>query len=221
MARAAAAQSWQPVTPVGPAGVELRTPDGPARGMLAIGHGAGGGCEAGDVQALARAAVADGWQVVLVTQPWRLAGRRVATPPARLDAAWTAVLAEPRLRQSLDRAGGRLVVAGRSAGARVACRTAAVTGARAVCCLAFPLHPPGRPDRSRLAELLLPARAGLPVLVLQGERDPFGGPAELTAALAAAGTPPQVHLEGVPGDHGLKADPAGLAVLATGWLARL
>jgi uncharacterized protein len=130
-----------------------------------LGHGAGGGTDAPDLQAAAAAGVALGLSVALVEQPWRVAGRRVAEAPARLDAAWTAVLAQ------LPRPPGPLVVGGRSAGARVACRTAALAGADAVLALAFPLVAPS--GRSRAAELALPA---VPRLVVQGSRDAFGVP---------------------------------------------
>ena len=137
-------------------------------GRLVLGHGAGGGIDAPDLLAVRDAALALGLQVVRVEQPWRVRGRRVAESPARLDVAWCAVLA------ALGRDGDRpLVVGGRSAGARVACRTAAATGADGVLALAFPLHPPGRPERSRLDELALP---GVPRLVVQGGRDAFGVP---------------------------------------------
>jgi predicted alpha/beta-hydrolase family hydrolase len=108
-------------------------------------------------------------RVALVEQPWRVKGKKVAEAPARLDQAWVDVLAELT--------GTPLVVGGRSAGARVACRTADEVGADAVLCLAFPLHPPGRPERSRLPEL---AAVGVPVLVVQGDRDAFGVPAGAT-----------------------------------------
>ncbi len=133
-----------------------------------LGHGAGGGIEAPDLLAARDAATGLGLQVVRVEQPWRLAGRRVAEAPARLDAAWSAVVA------ALPPATGPLLLGGRSAGARVACRTATALGAEAVLALAFPLRPPGRPDRDRGDELRLPQG---PRLVVQGERDAFGQPA--------------------------------------------
>ena len=152
-------------TPAGEARVEIRSATSP-RLTLVLGHGAGGGIGARDLEALAEALPARGITVVRVEQPWHVAGRRVAAPPPTLDVAWSAVLAE------LDIA-GRLVVGGRSAGARVACRTAAAVGAVGALALAFPLHPPGRPETSRLPELI---GAGVPTLVVQGERDAFGGP---------------------------------------------
>lgn len=138
----------------------------PGAGLLVLGHGAGGGIEAPDLLAARAAGLAVGLQVIRVEQPWRVRGRRVAEAPVRLDAAWLSVLA------GLNRT-GPLVVGGRSSGARVACRTATAVGATAVLALAFPLHPPSGPGRSRLAELLLPA---VPRLVVQGERDVFGRP---------------------------------------------
>ena len=150
-------------TPVGTA----RTLSEGATGgpVLVLGHGAGGGIDAPDLLAARDAGLAAGLRVVRVEQPWRVRGRRVAEAPARLDAAWTAVLA------GLE---GPYVLGGRSAGARVACRAADACGALGVLALAFPLHPPGRPDRSRLPELLAPAA---PRLVVQGSRDAFGVPA--------------------------------------------
>jgi predicted alpha/beta-hydrolase family hydrolase len=155
--------------------------------LLVLGHGAGGGIEALDLLAARDAALDVGWRVARVEQPWRVRGRKVAEAPPRLDLAWLDVL--KTLEASL------LVVGGRSAGARVACRTAQATAADAVLCLAFPLHPPGRPERSRLPEL---KGAGVPVLVVQGDRDAFG-------------VPDGAHL--IPGaDHGFKVskghDPA-------------
>ncbi|MCM1944386.1 hydrolase [Streptomyces sp. G2] len=140
-----------------------------ARRVLALGHGAGGGIEARDLAALAAALPARGVTVALVEQPWRVAGKKVAPAPKTLDTGWRGLwpaLAEPGLP---------VVAGGRSAGARVACRTGAELGAAAVLALSFPLHPPGRPESSRAAELL---GAGLPTLVVQGGNDPFGKPAE-------------------------------------------
>jgi uncharacterized protein len=153
-------------TPIGPARAVLE--GRPGSGRLVLGHGAGGGIDAPDLLAARDAALAAGLQVVRVEQPWRVAGRRVAEAPPRLDTAWRAVVA------ALPSDDGPLLLGGRSAGARVACRTAAALGARGVLALAFPLRPPGRPDRDRMGELLLPS---CPRLVVQGERDAFGVPA--------------------------------------------
>ncbi|MDN0195647.1 alpha/beta family hydrolase [Streptomyces sp. S.PNR 29] len=155
--------------------------------VLAASHGAGGGIEARDLKALAAVLPAHGVTVALVEQPWRVAGKKVAPAPKTLDAGWRGVwpaLAEPGLP---------VISGGRSAGARVACRTAAELGARAVLALSFPLHPPGKPEKSRATELL---GAGVPTLVVQGGNDPFGKPEEF---------PDGDHeLVEVPyGDHGL------------------
>ncbi|WP_042425215.1 alpha/beta hydrolase family protein [Streptacidiphilus anmyonensis] len=143
-----------------------RAPDG----VLLLGHGAGGGIEAPDLQAIA--AEVDSVAVVLVEQPWRVAGKRLAPAPKTLDAGWLPVVAHVRAEVGES---APLFVGGRSAGARVACRTGAPTGASGVVALAFPLHPPGKPERSRAEELLT---TGLPTLVVQAARDPFGAPSE-------------------------------------------
>ncbi|MFH9737169.1 alpha/beta family hydrolase [Streptomyces roseolus] len=150
----------------------------PARGArrvlaLALGHGAGGGIEARDLAALAAALPARGVTVALVEQPWRVAGKKVAPAPKTLDTGWRG------LWPALAKPGLPVVAGGRSAGARVACRTGAELGAAAVLALSFPLHPPGRPERSRADELLA---TGLPTLVVQGGNDPFGKPAEFPPA---------------------------------------
>ena len=161
-------------TPRGPARATVTSAGRSPRAVVVLGHGAGGGIEAPDLVALARALPERGMTVVRVEQPWRVSGRKAAAPPPQLDDAWLAIVPALRAMSGLGRA--PLVVGGRSAGARVACRTASGLAAVAVVCLAFPLHPPGRPEASRAGELL---GAGVPTLVVQGERDPFGGPDEL------------------------------------------
>jgi uncharacterized protein len=178
---------------------------GAPRAALVLGHGAGGGVAAPDLVAATTAALAEGMRVALVEQPYRVAGRRSPAPPKQLDAAWVAVVEWLRADAL---AGLPLLMGGRSSGARVACRTAAETGAAAVLCLAFPLHPPGRPDRSRLAEL---TAVRVPVLVVQGERDPFGVP--------PAGR--QRKVARVAGDHSLRADQAGVTAAVGSWLRRV
>jgi predicted alpha/beta-hydrolase family hydrolase len=155
------------VTPVGEAAVRLELPVGGPRALLLLGHGAGGSVDSADLAELAAAAVAARYAVARVTQPYRVAGRKSPPRPPVLDQAWRAVAAHVQV------AGLPLVAGGRSSGARVACRTADELGAVAVLALAFPTRPPRTPDQDRLAELAAPAA---PVLVLQGERDPFGIP---------------------------------------------
>ena len=165
-----------------------------------LGHGAGGGVESPDLVGAAAAAQEAGLSVALVEQPYRVAGRRSPAPAAQLDAAWVAVLGQLQLE-------GLLVVGGRSSGARVACRTAAEVGAGAVLCLAFPLHPPGKPEKSRLPEL---DGVAVPTLVVQGERDPFGRP--------PAG--PSREVVTIPGTHSLRTSSTVAAAVAA-WLPRV
>jgi len=175
--------------------------------VIMLGHGAGGGVNAMDLSALAAALPPLGVTVIRYEQPWRVAGRKVAVLPPRLDEAW--IVAVAQVRATLDPA--KLIFGGRSAGARVACRTADDHGADAVMCLAFPLHPPGRTDKSRLPELLSPS---VPVHVVQGERDAFGGAALVEDQTRSA---TNVVVTTVPGaDHSMKvakgADPGPAAV---------
>lgn len=168
------AETLEIPTPHGDALVALDTPEPAPVALLVLGHGAGGGIEARDLVAVRDGALARALAVARVVQPYRVAGRRAPAPARQLDAVWEAVVVSLRARRGT---GGLTVLAGgRSSGARVACRTAASLGVAGVLCLAFPLHPPGRPERSRADEL---TGAGVPVLVLQGERDPFGRPGEL------------------------------------------
>jgi predicted alpha/beta-hydrolase family hydrolase len=174
-------------------------------GALVLGHGAGGGVESPDLIGATEAARSAGLTVALVEQPYRVAGRRSPAPANQLDGAWCAVVAQ--LRDSAFSGIGRLLTGGRSAGARVACRTAAATGSSAVICLAFPLHPPGRPEKSRLDEL---DALTIPVLVVQGEHDPFGTP--------PAGANRTVTR--IPGTHSLKHGASVGAAIAA-WLATM
>ena len=197
-------------TPVGDARITRFPAAGTCRAALLLGHGAGGGIEAPDLQALAAALPGSGVEVALVEQPWRVEGKRLAPAPKTLDVGWRAIMewwgsqgpgSEPGSGPSGRRTGAAaakvpVFVGGRSAGARVACRTGADTGARGVLALSFPLHPPGKPEKSRLDELL---NSGLPTLVVQGAVDPFGTPAEFPAL------PPGHRLVGLPaGNHGFE-----------------
>ena len=194
-------------TPRGTARAHLRPAEAPRAGLV-LGHGAGGGVQAPDLVTATDAAVGEHVSVALVEQPYRVAGRRSPPGPPVLDEAWTAVI-DVLCAGYLD--GLPLIVGGRSLGARVACRTAGGTDAIAVLCLAFPLVPPrraGKPAQSRLPEL---EAVTVPVLVVQGERDPFG-------------MPPPGRSRGVvtvPGDHGLKADLPAIAAAVRAWLAEV
>ena len=186
-------------TPHGPARVHLHEVDNP-RAALVLGHGAGGGVESPDLQGAAKAALEAGLTVALVEQPYRVAGRRSPAPANQLDAAWTSVIEQLAFEVPL-------IAGGRSAGARVACRTAAATGARAVLCLAFPVHPPGRPEKSRLDEL---DAVKVPTLVVQGERDPFGLPPSA----------PDRTVVQIPGTHSLRSS-AAVEEPVSAWLLRI
>ncbi|HEX6872537.1 MAG TPA: alpha/beta family hydrolase [Micromonosporaceae bacterium] len=175
------------------------------KGLLVLGHGAGGDVDAVDLLAVRDVALPAGLVVARVTQPYRVAGRR--TPPAAptLDQAWVPVVAAVRARVGTDL---RLVVGGRSSGARVACRTARQVGAAGVLALAFPLHPPGRPEVSRADEL----DPSMPTLVINGDRDPFGIPKAKGLIL----------VEVRPGEgHELRRDPATVGSIALAWMLEL
>jgi hypothetical protein len=199
-------------TPRGPARAHLSLPGGtgsPAAALI-LGHGAGGGVGAPDIQAAQRAALDAGWAVALVEQPYRVAGRRAPPPAPHLDEAWTAVVA----RLSADElAGLALVTGGRSMGARVACRTAAATASIGVLCLAFPLTPPERAAATKTSPSRLPEleAVAVPTLVVQGVNDRFGMP--------PAG--PDRTVVQVAGDHGLKSDLPAVQEAVAIWLVLL
>jgi uncharacterized protein len=170
--------------------------------LVIMTHGAGGGVGTKDLLAVRDAAVARGGAVARVLQPYRVRGARAPGAPGPQDAAWLEIVMA--LRQQY--AGIPLIQGGRSNGARVACRTAVGAGARAVIALAFPLHPPGRPEQSRVDEL---RGAGTDVLVVNGDRDPFGIPAAQDAARVVV----------VPGEtHSLSKNPAAVSAAVGSWL---
>lgn len=191
-------------TPTGTALVTLSTPG--SAGLFALGHGAGGGVDAPDLLAVSRAVQEAGWTVARIEQPYRVKGHRAPPRPPVLDEAWRAVMAA-----LADVRGPRLVASGRSSGARVAVRTATEVGADGVVALAFPLHPPGRPEKSRADELKALA---VPALIVQGHRDAFGALAEFPKRMSGVS-----RLE-VPGDHSLKQSVDAAATAVTKWLAK-
>lgn len=191
----------------GPANAYLHPADEP-RAALVLGHGAAGGVTSRDLVAVTSVARAEGVSVALVEQPYRVAGRRSPAPARQLDAAWTAVVDHLVAREFR---GLPLVVGGRSSGARVACRTAAATGAVAVLCLAFPLQPPRRSGAaapSRLPEL---DEVSVPTLVVQGARDPFGVPPATKRRTVVQ----------VSGDHSSRTDLEAVAAAVRAWLPRV
>ncbi|RJQ80976.1 alpha/beta hydrolase [Pseudonocardiaceae bacterium YIM PH 21723] len=190
-------------TPHGPARAELHSAEEGSAALL-LGHGAGGGIDAPDLVAVTRAATAAGVHVALIQQPYRVAGRRAPAPAKHLDTAWLAV-ADALAEHFGDLP---LLFGGRSSGARVACRTAADGGAAAVLCLAFPVHPPGKPEKSRMDEL---NAVKVPLLVVQGRTDAFGQPDPA----------PHHEVVSVAGDHSLKADTPAVARAVGEWLTRV
>ena len=196
-------------TPHGQANAHLHPVDAP-RAALVLGHGAAGGVSSRDLVAVTGVARDDGIGVVLVEQPYRVAGRRSPAPARQLDAAWSAVVAE--LRAS-ELEGLPVITGGRSSGARVACRTAQATGAAGVLCLAFPLQPPQRrsataPSPSRQTELDAVYAIEVPVLVVQGTGDRFGMPAPGRRRTVVQ----------VPGDHSLRTDLGAVGDAVRDWL---
>jgi uncharacterized protein len=189
-------------TPHGPGRAHLHPVDEP-RAALVMGHGAGGGVGAPDLVRATAVANSEGFAVALVEQPYLVAGRRAPAPAGQLDAAFSAAVEQ---LAAGELSGLALTLGGRSLGARVACRTAGALGAVGVLCLAFPVHPPGRPDApNRLPEL---DAVGVPVLVVQGERDPCGMPPAAKGRTVVR----------VPGDHGLKKDLDAVADAIRPWL---
>ncbi|GGO85689.1 hypothetical protein GCM10011584_06230 [Nocardioides phosphati] len=200
----------------------FETPQGPARlvahrskrpiASLLLSHGAGGGIDAPDLDALAHRLPGQGISVLLLEQPWRVAGRRIAGSPASLDVALRSVADQIRPRTPL-------VVGGRSAGARSAARCARDLGAAGCLALSFPLHPPGKPEKSRVDELL---GSRVPTLVIQGERDPFGRPEEFPDGTEMAVVPAADHSFKVPKSAPLSQEDAlSVVVEATlEWIVR-
>ncbi|MEJ7823776.1 MAG: alpha/beta family hydrolase [Solirubrobacteraceae bacterium] len=196
-------------TPHGPAVVHLHRSAAEPVGALVLGHGAGGGVAAPDLVAVTEVAISLGVSVALVEQPYRVAGRRSPAPAQHLDAAWLAVLEHLRAGEL---AGLALVTGGRSSGARVACRTAANTAATGVLCLAFPLQPPARKGRAPAPDRVPELEAvRVPVLIVQGESDPFGMPPAATGREVAR----------VRGNHSLRSDRSALVHAVSDWLPRV
>jgi hypothetical protein len=198
------------MTAAGPAHVVIDQPAGGAPGFLAVlTHGAGGTPGTADVLAVRDVARGLGAVTALVTQPYRVNGARAPGSAVKQDAAWAELIGVLRAQTARGGAALPLVQCGRSNGARVACRTAGQLGAAGVIALAFPLHPPGQPGKSRDAEL---RGAGTSVLVVNGERDPFGVPEpdEMTSVVI------------LPGEaHALSKRPAAVGLAVASWLGAL
>lgn len=197
-------ETFEVVTPFGPARVQLRRPEQPPTGLLVLGPGASGQVAAVDLHLALDVALAHGMAVAVVEPAYRVAGRSVPPRGLQADAAWLVVL--ERLVELFP--GAPLVTGGRSFGGRVACRTAEAAGSTAVLCLAFPEHPPGRPEKSRQGEL---SAVRVPTLVVQGERDPFGIPIGSDTCRVVV----------VPGDHSLAKDLGAVRRAIEDWLPQV
>jgi predicted alpha/beta-hydrolase family hydrolase len=203
-------------TPQGDARLVVRRAKRPIA-TLVLTHGAGGGIDAPDLVRLARTLPQQEVSVTLVEMPWRVQGKKVAPRPELIDQSYLAVMNSMRMRSPL-------IIGGRSAGARSACRIARSVGAKGVLALSFPLHPPGKTERTRLPELL---GARVPALVIQGEHDPFGTPGEFPDHVDLAVVPAADHSMRVPlrrsgGAAGIDADDALAVVLEATleWIVR-
>jgi predicted alpha/beta-hydrolase family hydrolase len=200
------------MTSAGPARVALEKTARRAAFLTVLTHGAGGTPDTPDVLAVRDAALALGAMTALVTQPYRVRGARAPGSAARQDAAWAEIVGE------LNEARLPLIQGGRSNGARVVCRTARQLNAAGVIALAFPLHPPGRlvsangkaqPGKSRDGEL---RGTGTSVLVLNGDRDPFGIPEPDDATRVVV----------LPGEtHALSKNPSAIRDAVAGWLSMI
>lgn len=199
--------SEQPIeeltTTHGPARVHLRPCAGEPHGLMVLGPGASGSIRAADLDLAATIAGEFGLVAAVVEPPYAVAGRKVPPRGTAPDEAFIELVEQLRVRFP-----GFLITGGRSFGSRVACRTSAVLVPAGVLCLAFPEHPPGKPERSRQSEL---DPVAVPVLVVQGAKDPFGCPTATATARIVV----------VPGDHSLGRglEEAGSAI--RDWLTAL
>jgi predicted alpha/beta-hydrolase family hydrolase len=198
-------------TPHGDARLVVRRAKRPIA-TLVLTHGAGGGIDAADLTRLARTLPQQEISVTLVEMPWRVQGKKLAPRPQVIDETYLAVVNAMRMRSPL-------IIGGRSAGARSACRIARHVGAKGVLALSFPLHPPGRPESSRLPELL---GTRVPTLVVQGEKDPFGTPEEFPSSVDLAVVPAADHGMRVPRSAPIGQDDALAIVLEATleWIVR-
>jgi hypothetical protein len=175
--------------------------DGPAGAAhrIVLAHGAGAPMDDAFLEAIAQGLARRGVRVARFEFPYmarrRAEGRRL--PPDREPVLLDAWRAAVRALREAEPAAAPLAIGGKSLGGRMASLVADGLGARALVCLGYPFHPPGRPERLRTAHL---ARLRTPSLVVQGTRDPFGGPDEV-AGYALSPAVRVVWIED--GDHSL------------------
>lgn len=142
---------------------------GKAAATIVLAHGAGGAMDSPPLNFIAEALARNGMRVVRFEFPYmrlrRTEGKRKG-PDSRgvLMETW---------RNVIERLGGKkLVIGGKSMGGRIASMVADEAGVRGLVCLGYPFHPPGKPKQLRVSHL---KTLKTPALILQGERDPFGG----------------------------------------------
>jgi hypothetical protein len=159
--------------------------DGPDDAPLtvALAHGAGGAMDSTFLNTFAAGLAARGLRVARFEFPYmrrrraRAGGRGAPDPPAVLEACWREVIAQLG-------GGARLVIGGKSMGGRIASQVADAAGVRGLVCLGYPFHPPGQPQKLRTRHL---ATLATPTLIVQGTRDPFGGPEEVAGYALSPG----------------------------------
>ena len=170
---------------------------------LILAHGAGASQTSGFMVRIAGALAMRGIETITFNFAYSEAGRRLPDRNDKLEACWRGVIAAHR-GGSLggNRPLRRLAIGGKSMGGRIASQVAAADpdAIAGLVLLGYPLHPPGRPDKPRSKHLpAIPA----PMLFVQGSRDAFGTPDELTPILATLTTPARLCVvEG--GDHSFK-----------------
>lgn len=168
--------------------------------LLVLAHGAGAGQRHPFMVTVARGLAERGVEVVTFDFPYMREKRKAPDKAPVLEAAFRDAVAEAG-------GSGRLFIGGKSMGGRIATHLAAqgLEGLQGVVAFGYPLHPPGRPDQPRVAHL---PGIRVPVLIVQGERDTFGTPAELRPVIAGMPAPVTLHVV-AQGDHSLAVPKSG------------
>ena len=184
----------------------------PAHVTFVLAHGAGAGQQSAFITGFAQGLSERGLDVLTFNFLYTEQGRRVPDRTEKLDACYRAAVAAARRHFGTS----AVFIGGKSMGGRIATHLAAAEnaddlGIHGVVALGYPLHPPGKPQQLRAVHL---ARIRMPVLIVQGERDPFGTPDELRPVLAAVSAEVTLHVVGN-GDHSLAPSRRADAVAST------